>query len=234
MEAETNCENCIIKKFNSLRALGKAELKKIADAKTTMEIKKGERLFGEGDTLEGVFCVRDGISKLSKLSANGRDQIVKLTRQGEVIGQRSVLAGEATNLSAVAVSDMTVCFVPKENLLHVLNMNPKFAIEVLRQMAQDLKEADNIIVNIAQKSAKQRVAEALLYLHDKFGADPEGYLVLNLSREDLANVVGTATESTIRALSHLKRKGLIVLNGKKIAICDEPGLKNLINGINVS
>src|SRR5690606_15109736 len=126
---ESRCENCIVRQFNSLRAMSKEELKKVSDSKTTKIIKKGEPLFEEGDKLNGVYCVRDGVSKLSKLSANGKDQIVKLATKGEVLGQRSVIAEEITNLSAVAVSDMEVCFIPKESITHTLQRNPNFTLE---------------------------------------------------------------------------------------------------------
>lgn len=228
---ESRCENCIVRQFNSLRAMSKEELKKVSDSKISKSIKKGEALFEEGEKLDGVFCVRDGVSKLSKLSANGKDQIVKLASKGEVMGQRSVIAEESTNLSAVAVSDMDVCFIPKESIVQALNTNPNFAVEVLRHMAHDLKEADDVIVNMSQKTVKQRIAEAFIYLQDNFGEDEDGFLRLNLSREDMSNVVGTATESTIRIISEFKKKGLIETAGKKARIKDIKKLQNLINGL---
>lgn len=227
---ESRCENCIIRQFNSLRAMTKDELKRVSDSKTTRVIKKGESIFQEGDKLDGVFCVRDGVSKLSKLSANGKDQIVKLASKGEVIGQRSVVAEESVNLSAVAVSDMEVCFIPKDGIVSTLHTNPNFTLEVLRHMAHDLKEADDVIVNMSQKNVKQRMAEAFLYLKTNFGEDKDGYLNLVLSREDISNVVGTAIESCIRIISEFKKKGYLITSGKKIGIADEKGLKNLVEG----
>lgn len=227
---ESRCENCIVRQFNSLRAMNKEELKKVSDSKITKKVKKGEALFEEGDKLDGVFCVRDGISKLSKLSANGKDQIVKLATKGEVIGQRSVIAEESTNLSAIAVNDMEVCFIPKENIVNTLRANPDFGVEVLRHMAHDLKEADDVIVNMSQKTVKQRVAGAFLYLKNNFGEDKDGFLSLTLSREDIANVVGTATESCIRIISEFKKQGLLKASGKKIAIADEKRLQDLVDG----
>ena len=226
---ESRCENCIIRQFNSLRAMSKEELKQVSDSKTTRTLKKGDALFEEGDRLNGVYCVRNGISKLSKLSANGKDQIVKLATKGEVMGQRSVIAEELTNLSAVAVSDMEICFIPKESITNTLHKNPNFTLEVLRHMAHDLKEADDVIVNMSQKNVKQRIAEALLYLKN-FGETEDGYLKLTLSREDIANVVGTATESAIRIMSEYRKKGYIQTSGKKIAIKDERKLRDLAEG----
>ncbi len=227
---ESRCENCIIRQFNSLRAMSKEELKRVSDSKITKKVKKGEPLFHEGDKLNGVYCVRNGVSKMSKLSENGKDQIVKLASRGEVIGQRSVIAEEHTNLSAVAVSDMELCFIPKNSITDTLHKNPNFTLEVLRHMAHDLKEADDVIVNMSQKTVKQRIAEAFLYLKNNFGEDKDGYLALTLSREDISNVVGTATESAIRIISEFKKKGLIKSSGKRIAIADEKGLLDLVEG----
>ena len=210
--------------------MSKAELKKVSDTKITKIVKKGEAIFSEGEKLNGVFCIRDGVSKLSKLSSNGKDQIVKLATQGAVLGQRSVIAEETSNLSAVAVKDMEVCFIPKNIIGGTLNSNPDFAVEVLRHMAHDLKEADDVIVNMSQKTVKQRVAEAFIYLRDNFGEDKEGYLSLTLSREDIANVVGTATESAIRIISNFKKLGLIKTSGKMIGIYDEKRLIEVAKG----
>ncbi len=227
---ETRCENCIVRKFNSLRAMNKEELKQVSDAKISKKFKKGEALFEEGEKLNGVYCVRDGVSKLSKLSANGKDQIVKLATTGEVMGQRAVIVEEPTNLSAIAVNDVEVCFVPKEIIVDSMHKNPDFTLEVLRHMAHDLKEADDVIVNMSQKTVKQRVAEAFLYLKNNYGVDEEGYLSLTLSREDIANVVGTATESCIRIISEFKKKGYLKTSGKRIIIANEKELQDLVNG----
>ncbi|MBT8285370.1 MAG: Crp/Fnr family transcriptional regulator [Flavobacteriaceae bacterium] len=210
--------------------MSKEELKRVSDSKITKTIKKGQAIFEEGEKLNGVFCVRDGVSKLSKLSANGKDQIVKLASKGEVMGQRSVIAEESTNLSAVAVSDMEVCFIPKEGIVDALHKNPNFTVEVLRHMAHDLREADDVIVNMSQKTVKQRIAEAFLYLRDNFGADTDGFLNVTLSREDIANVVGTATESCIRIISEFKKKEYIKTSGKKIGVVDEKKLRDLVDG----
>lgn len=227
---ESRCENCIVRQFNSLRAMSKEELKKVSDSKVTRKIKKGQPLFEEGEKLDGVFCVRNGVSKLSKLSANGKDQIVKFASKGEVIGQRSVIAEESVNLSARAVNDMEVCFIPKESIVNPLHSNPDFTLEVLRHMAHDLKQADDVIVNMSQKTVKQRMAEAFLYLKNNFGEDRDGFLILVLSREDIANVIGTATESCIRIISEFKKKGYLKTSGKKIGITDERKLQDLAEG----
>ena len=226
----SRCENCIIRQMNSFKALKKEELKRMSDNKETRTIKKGEIIFKEGERLGGVFCVRDGVSKLSKLADTGRDQIVKLAKKGEVLGQRSVVASEITNLSATALEDMEVCFIPKSYIKDPLQHNPEFTNAVLKHMTQDLKNAEDVIVNMAQKTVRQRVAEVLMYLEEKFGTDKEGYLYLQLTREDIADVVGTATESLIRTLTLLKKEGLVATKGKRIKIEDKKALYNIVEG----
>ncbi|MCK7591877.1 Crp/Fnr family transcriptional regulator [Subsaxibacter sp. CAU 1640] len=223
----SKCEQCIIRQFNSLKALTKDELIRISGCKTSRFVKKGELIFQEGETLNGVFCVKDGVCKLSKLSENGRDHIVKLIVKGDLLGQRSLIGSESANLTAVALNDMEVCFIPKDEIIRDLQKNSNFSMDVLQQMAKDLKESDNVIVNMAQKSVKKRLAETLLYLHDSFGTDNEGALNLVLSREDFSNIVGTATESAIRILSDFKKDGLISSIGKKIRIEDIKALETV-------
>lgn len=221
------CEQCIIKQFNSLKSLTKDELVRISSCKTSKTIKKGEVIFEEGEVLNGVYCVKDGICKLSKLSENGKDQIVKMVVKGQLLGQRSLISDESSNLQAVALNDMEVCFIPKSEIIADLQKNPKFSFDVLKDMAHDLKEADDIIVNMAQKSVRQRLAEALIYIHQSFGVNPDGTLSVLLSREDYANIVGTATESAIRVLSQFKKEKLISTVGKYIKLEDLNGLKRV-------
>ncbi len=227
----SKCEKCIVRKFTGLNTLSSEELKCISDEKVTKTFKKGEVIFDEGEHLKGIYCVRNGIAKLSKLSNNGKDQIIKFVSVGEVLGQRSIIAQEATNLRAVAVNDMNACFIPKKIILDNLHNNSDFSLEMLHNLAHELKEADDVIVNISQKSVKQRIAETLLHLEESFGVDPDGFMIIQLSREDISNIVGTATESCIRMLSELKKEKLIETSGKRILITDVNKMRKLSEGI---
>ena len=221
------CEQCIVRQFNSLKSLTKEELVRISGCKTSKVIKKGDVIFEEGDSLNGVYCIKDGICKLTKLSANGKDQIVKLVVKGDLLGQRSLVSEERANLRATALNDMEVCFIPKSEIIKDLQKNNNFTMDVLKHMADDLKEADDVIVNMAQKSVRQRLAEALISIHNNFGTNADGTLSVLLSREDFASIVGTATESAIRVLSQFKKGGLISTSGKHIKIEDLEGLKRI-------
>jgi CRP-like cAMP-binding protein len=223
----SKCEQCIVREFSSLKALNKEELLKVASCKTSYTIKKGEPIFEEGETINGVYCIKDGFCKLSKLSTNGKDQIVKLVKAGELLGQRSMVSDEPANLSAVALEDMEVCFIPKSEILGFFNKNNQFSLGMMKSICGDLKESDLHVVSMAQKTVKNRLAETLLYLQDTFGKNADNTLKIQLSREELAGMIGTATESCIRILSEFNKSGLIELVGKKIAIKDVNKLKKV-------
>src|SRR5690606_33690535 len=107
------------------------------------EIKKGDIIFEEGHALNGVYCVKDGVCKLVKMNAQGKDTILKLATKGELLGQRTVFSNEPSNLSAVAVEDMTICFISKTELLHFYENNAKFSMVITRDRSGQLREAND-------------------------------------------------------------------------------------------
>ena len=223
----SKCEQCIVRQFSSLKALNKEELLRMAECKTSYTIKKGEPIFEEGEVTNGIYCIKDGVCKLSKLSDNGKDQIVKLVKPGELLGQRSMISDEPANLCAVALEDMEVCFIPKSEVMQFFTQNNQFSMNVMKTICEDLKGADDHMVNMAQKTVRQRLAETLIYLEETFGKNEDGSLHIQLSREELAGMIGTATESCIRLLSELNKSDYIELTGKKITLLDKNKLKRL-------
>lgn len=223
----SKCEQCIVREFSSLKALNKEELVKLAECKTSYTIKKGENIFEEGESVNGIYCVKNGVCKLSKLSANGKDQIVKLVKPGELLGQRSMISDEPTNLSAVALEDMEICFIPRSEVMNMFDKNNQFSLNLMKTICGDLKESDDHMVSMSQKTVKERLAETLVYLQETFGKNEDGSLHIQLSREELAGMIGTVTESCIRLLSDFNKIGLIELIGKKIVIKDLNKLKRI-------
>jgi CRP-like cAMP-binding protein len=199
----------------------------MAECKTSVTIKKGDLIFEEGENVNGIYCIKDGICKLTKLSPNGKDHIVKLIKKGELLGQRSLISDEPVNLSATALEDMEVCFIPKSEIMSFFDSNNQFSMNVMKTICGDLKEADDIMVNLAQKSVKERLAITLLYLEDTFGKNEDNSLKIQLSRDELASLIGTATESCIRLLSDFNKLDLIELNGKKIILKNVGKLKKM-------
>ena len=226
----SNCRQCIIKRFNALKTLTNEELECISEHKTSLIIKKGENLMTEGNAINGLYCIKDGKGKLTKLNTNGKEQIIKFIKGGDILGHRSLLSEELVGLNAIALEDMHVCFIPKGDILDTIKENNQFSLNLMKNISHQLNEANTLISQMAQKPVKDRLAETLLHLEEVFGVDNEDFIDVILTREEIANTIGTATESAIRLLSNLKKDGVIDLHGKRIKISNKSALKNISEG----
>ncbi len=226
----SKCGQCIIKRFNALKFLTQDELIRFSEHKTSLFIKKGENLMTEGNAINGLYCIKDGKCKLTKLSTNGKEQIIKFVKGGDILGQRSILSDEPVGLNVTALEDMHVCFIPKGDILEAIKENGNFSLNIMKIISHQLNEANILISQMAQKPVKERLAETILSLEDIFGLDSENCIDVVLTREEIANTIGTATESLIRLLSNLKKDGIIDLVNKKIKITDRNAIKNMSDG----
>jgi len=163
------------------------------------------------------------------MGTEGKEQIIRFITNGELIGYRSLLSDEAISASATALEDTFACYIPKSSFFKVIEENPKFSLNLLKLSCHELGEAGRMITSLAQKNVKERLAEILLILSSTFGEDEEGYLDISLTREEIANMVGTATESVIRLISELKKEGYISSKGKRIAVSDRVALRQIAN-----
>ena len=192
--------------------------------------KKGEYIFKEGTRPHGVFCVNVGKIKLSKAGDDGREQIIRLVKPGDPLGYRSLLSGDTYNASAIALENCGVCFIPKELFLGILQKDSSLSMEMMKLLSDDLKKAEMQITHLAQKPVRERVAEAILFIKETYGFEADGKTInASFSREDIANIVGTATETAIRLLSEFNKDQIIQLNGKKIMILDTAKLLKAAN-----
>ncbi|MDX1827927.1 MAG: Crp/Fnr family transcriptional regulator [Lutibacter sp.] len=225
-----NCTQCIVKRLNALRNLSHEELERFSEHKTSLIIKKGENLMTEGSAINGLYCINQGKCKLTKLNTNGKEQIIKFIKGGDILGHRSILSDEPVGLNVTALEDMRVCFIPKGDILDVIKENSQFSLSIMKNISHQLNEANSLVSEMAQKPVKDRLATIIINLNDIFGSDSEGFIDIILTREEIANTIGTATESAIRLLSNLKKDKIIDLKGKKIKILDINSLKNISEG----
>ena len=187
--------------------------------------KKRQIIYHEGCRHSGLYCVLKGIVKIYKIGTNGKHQILCFSQKGDVIAYRSLLSHEAACTSAKAYEDTLVCHIPYYVLMELLQKNWEFAHGMMKMMCKELRESNTFVIDIAQKTVRERTAEMLLLLKDKFGVDKSGVLQITITREDLANMAGTVTESLIRTMSELKNEGLLDFMGRKIAFLDVQKLK---------
>ncbi len=225
-----SCRQCVIRDLNALNSINAEELEEINRNKKSLQFKKGDTIFSEGAALKGIYCLRNGKCKLSKLTPNGKEQIVRFLKKGEIVGHRSVISNSVAHLTVTALEDMEVCFIPKDEVLELFKKNADFSFTLTKSICDDLDEANSNLANMAQKTVKERLAEALLFFENIFGVDNEGFISVTLTREEIANAIGTATESTIRLLSEFKKEGFILLKGKRIKVLEKERLQHLTEG----
>ncbi len=221
--------DCLIRSNSIFRHLTKEELDRVAYEKTVENYKRGNILYREGSRIAGFYCVQTGIIKIYKTGIDGKEQIIRFAKPGDIIGFRSVLTNELACTTAKVIEDTVVCFIPGDTLIYLVKNNGNFSMDLMRLTCMELGEANSYITDIAQKTVRERLAEVLIHLKHNFDLDDNKVLQISLTREELANIVGTATESVIRLLSEFKQDGFIDLNGRKIKLLDVPGLMKVGN-----
>jgi CRP/FNR family transcriptional regulator, polysaccharide utilization system transcription regulator len=226
------CNSCALESGSIFKHLTPEEVETLNFEKDFRQYKRGDILYQEGNRISGFFCINGGIIKVFKTGFDGKEQIIRFAKQGDIIAYRSVLSNELACTSAKVIEDCQVCFIPSEILISFIKTNPAYALELLKLACHELGEANSFITDIAQKTVRERLAEVLLFLVNDFGLDSENFLNISLTREELANIVGTATESVIRLLSEFKSDKLVELNGRKIRIINRKGLEKISNVFN--
>jgi CRP-like cAMP-binding protein len=219
-------EPCISRNHPLFRHLSDTELQEISLHKITESYKRGSIIYREGKRMRGFYCVQKGIIKIYKTGTDGKEQILRFAQSGDLVGYRSAISNEAACTTTEVLENSILCLVPTDLLISMVKQNGDFAVALMKLTCKELGEANSYITDIAQKTVRARLAEIILHLEDEFGNDPiEGILNISLTREELSNIVGTATESIIRLLAEFRNEQLIELNGRKIKILDRPGLK---------
>jgi len=226
------CARCTLQTGSIFKHLSPEETDLISFEKEFRQYKRGDVLYNEGSRISGFYCVNSGIIKVFKTGFDGKEQIIRFAKPGDIIAYRSVLSNEVACTSAKVIEDCRVCFIPAEILISFVKTNPDFAYELLKLACHELGEANSFITDIAQKTVRERLAEVLLLLVNDFGLDDQNQLQISLTREELANIVGTATESVIRLLSEFKTDKLVELSGRKIRIMNRKGLEKISNVFN--
>lgn len=230
LEKQEQIEKSLKEAFNEeafKRKLSDADFKKVLNSKKTVFYHKGDVIFEDGQAPEGVYFIEKGTTKLSKQGAYGKDQILRFIKEGDLLGYRSLLCGENFQAQAEAMTDVQATFLPADVFLYLLEVDPQLSFVMLQKIAYELGESANTVTFLAQKTVRERLAEVLLLLEQKLGTDPEGFIKISLTREEIANLIGTATESAIRLISEFKNDQLIETEGRNIKILNHEKLIKL-------
>jgi CRP/FNR family transcriptional regulator, polysaccharide utilization system transcription regulator len=213
--------------FQLFKKLTEDEFARLNFEKSCAYYKKGTVVYREGSRLTGFYCVTKGIVKVFKTGIDGKEQIIRFAKKGEIIAYRSLLSQELACTTAKIIDEAVLCHIPYQTLLFLIQSNWQFSHHMLQIVCRELREANDYITDIAQKSVRERLAEVLLLLKENFDLDHQNTLQISLTREELANMVGTATESVIRLLSEFRQDRLIELDGRRIKFVNIPGLQKV-------
>lgn len=207
---------------STLHVLSEADHADLLAHHSDLHYQKGDVIFREGTVPSGIFLIKSGKVKKYKVDNTAKEQIFYVANQGELFGYHAVLSDERYPDSAAAIEDSLISFIPKEDFISILHRSPAFTWRLLKALSHEFTVLTNSISVIAQRTASERLAIALIVLREKYkvdGAD-EKNIVLNISRLDLANMAGIAQENVIRLLKEFKAEGIVETDGRKIWVRD--------------
>lgn len=192
---------------------------------------KGEVIFREGAYPSGIFYIRKGKAKKYKVAKEGGEQIIYVANTGELLGYHAILEGDRYPDSAAALEESSILFIPKEDFLEALQRSPLLTRRLLHTLSHEFAVMVNSITLFSQRSVKERLALQLVVLREKYKVDhqPGMPVEINLSREDLANLVGTTRENIVRILGEFKEAGILETKGRKIIVHDVMALIKIAN-----
>lgn len=210
--------------FEGMNQLESELLQKVTHSR---EFKKGELIFRDGETSETLFVVNSGLIGLTKISAEGKEQIVRILFPGDFFGLFALLRNEKHYVNAVALGKTTICFIHKQDFLMTMERNSDMSFRFLLALNDRLQEADESVSFMGLMEVEQRLSRALLLFHDKMNAE-DGKFTLPISKKDLASFVGTTPETISRKLVSFVSQNIIKMDGQRfIQIVDYQELTKL-------
>jgi CRP/FNR family transcriptional regulator len=203
----------------------------IAAHKKNFKVKKGEIIIKEGDPVTGIYFVFSGNVKVYKKWDDEKELIIRFARDGAILGHRGLGRNNVYPISAAALEPAVVCYMDMDFFNATLKVNSSLSYHLLMFFADELQESERRMRNLAHMPVKGRVAEALIMLKNQFGTTKEGFINIDLSRQDLASYAGATYETVFRMINELVNDNLISLSGKSIRIVNDDALLKMTQDI---
>ncbi|MEW6468768.1 MAG: response regulator [Bacteroidota bacterium] len=210
-------------------AKGIEDLKKLSQERNIRLYRKKENIYNEDGYPKGIFFVVKGKVKTARAHEQGKELITGLYKEGDFFGYLALLEEGQYKDTATALEDAEICLIPKEDFFDLVYKNAEVSRKFIKMLSDNLQEREDQLLRLAYNSVRKRVAEALVTLANRYKKDGETQFSMNISREDLANLAGTATETTIRTLSDFKDEGLVDVKGGTIALVNYDKLAKMRN-----
>jgi CRP-like cAMP-binding protein len=213
----TNCTSCINANCFIKKHLHLEKMQDFILQKNNFSCKKGQQFMIEGAPMQGLYFIYKGKVKVLKTGIYGKEQIVRLSKEGGTVGFRGFGTSNRYLIGAAALEDTVLCNFSNEVMQDILKSIPEFTYAMMLFYAEELNKSENNVKKIAQMNVRERVVDTLLYLLKKFG-QTNNLININLSRKEIADFAGTTDEQVTRIFSSLKKEGLIKIVGKKISL----------------
>lgn len=228
---KVDCADCGNKDKSIFCKLEHADLQDVSDHKIMNSFKRGQVLFHESNPAYGVYCISQGKVKLTKNNENGKETLLRIAGPGDVIGFQHILQSGINDVTATALEETKICFLDRIFLQRLVQEKNSVAMELLAHLAKDMSSMQDRINGFQNKSVRERVAYLLLDLSERYGVDTQDgrRLGIHLSREEMASMLGIATETLIRELSQLKEEGVIEQEGKAIILLEVGTLQETLD-----
>jgi CRP-like cAMP-binding protein len=207
----------------------KDEMHKALENHDIIEYKKKQVIYAEGQHPNKLYYIQAGKVKIFKTSDTGKELITGLLSAGDFFGHIPLIENVVYEEFAETLEESSIRVIPRKEFEELLTTNQEIALKVIKLLANNIAEKEHQLVALAYHSLRKRVADALLTLKKKYAKEGDELFSMSISREDLANIAGTATESLIRTLSDFKNENLIEIKDGKITILEEKKLLNLFN-----
>ncbi len=205
------------------------DLKKLSEENEVRTLKKKDSIYFEGNYPKGIFFINKGKIKTFRTNDQGKEFITGLYKEGDFFGYLALLEESKYSDSASALEDAEVCMIPKEQFFTLIYKNAEISRKFIKMISDNLEEKEEQLLQLAYNSVRKRVAEALVMLCKRYQKEGDKNFSMNMPREDLANLAGTATETTIRTLSDFKDEGLIEIKGSTIVVREYEKLAKMKN-----
>jgi CRP-like cAMP-binding protein len=205
------------------------QLNKLSNDREARIYKKKELIYQEGSHPKSIFFINKGKVKTFKSNEDGKEYITGLHKEGDFIGYTSLLEEQPFNESAMTLEDSEVTVIPKDDFFKLLYNNREVAGKFIKMLSDNVKEKEERLLKLAYNSVRKRVAEALMMLQKRYKKEEDKTFNMAISRDDLAGIVGTSTETVIRTLSDFKDEKLIEIHGSNISILNPEKLEIMRN-----
>lgn len=193
------------------------------------EVKKGEMIFKEGDTSNGIYFVYKGSFKVHKRWGKEKELIIRFAKPTDIIGHMGLGKKLLYPVSATALEPSVVCYLEMDFFEATLKVNTELAYQLIRFLANELDDSHRSMRDLAHMSVKARIAQAFISLHSQFGIDENGFIDVEISRQDISSFAGTTYETLFKVLNDFAKNEILTLTGRKILITNHLKLKQIVN-----